>query len=138
MRAKRQSLSLELEKLTVEADAEKLRSILDNVVGNAVKFTPPGGSIGVTVRSDGADATIDVVDTGPGVPPEERDSIFQSFFRGRAPAGGRIAGTGLGLAIAREFAEAHGGGISVITRANGGHFRIVLPRKVRRPMAVAA
>jgi two-component system sensor histidine kinase GlrK len=138
MRAKRQSLSLELEKLTVEADAEKLRSILDNVVGNAVKFTPPGGSIGVTARSDGADATIDVVDTGPGVPPEERDSIFQSFFRGRAPAGGRIAGTGLGLAIAREFAEAHGGGISVITRANGGHFRIVLPRKVRRPMAVAA
>jgi len=138
MRAKRQNLSLELEKLTVEADAEKLRSILDNVVGNAVKFTPPGGSIGVTARSDGADATIDVVDTGPGVPPEERDSIFQSFFRGRAPAGGRIAGTGLGLAIAREFAEAHGGGISVITRANGGHFRIVLPRKVRRPMAVAA
>jgi two-component system sensor histidine kinase GlrK len=138
MRAKRQSLSLELEKLTVEADAEKLRSILDNVVGNAVKFTPPGGSIGVTARCDGADATIDVVDTGPGVPPEERDSIFQSFFRGRAPAGGRIAGTGLGLAIAREFAEAHGGGISVITRANGGHFRIVLPRKVRRPMAVAA
>jgi len=138
MRAKRQNLSLELEKLTVEADAEKLRSILDNVVGNAVKFTPPGGSIGVTARSEGADATIDVVDTGPGVPPEERDSIFQSFFRGRAPAGGRIAGTGLGLAIAREFAEAHGGGISVITRANGGHFRIVLPRKVRRPMAVAA
>jgi len=138
MRAKRQNLSLELEKLSVEADAEKLRSILDNVVGNAVKFTPPGGSIGVTARSEGADATIDVVDTGPGVPPEERDSIFQSFFRGRAPAGGRIAGTGLGLAIAREFAEAHGGGISVITRANGGHFRIVLPRKVRRPMAVAA
>ena len=138
MRAKRQNLSLELDKLTVEADAEKLRSILDNVVGNAVKFTPPGGSISVTARSDGADATIDVVDTGPGVPPEERDSIFQSFFRGRAPAGGRVAGTGLGLAIAREFAEAHGGGISVITRANGGHFRIVLPRKVRRPMAVAA
>ena len=138
VRAKRQNLSLELEKLTVEADAEKLRSILDNVVGNAVKFTPPGGSIGVTARSEGADATIDVVDTGPGVPPEERDSIFQSFFRGRAPAGGRIAGTGLGLAIAREFAEAHGGGISVITPANGGHFRIVLPRKVRRSMAVAA
>jgi two-component system sensor histidine kinase GlrK len=138
MQAKRQDLALELERLSVEADAEKLRSILDNVLGNAVKFTPPGGSIAVTSRSDGTDAVIDVVDSGPGVPPEERDSIFQSFFRGRAPAGGRVEGTGLGLAIAREFAEAHGGRISVVTRANGGHFRIVLPRKSRRPLAVAA
>jgi two-component system sensor histidine kinase GlrK len=138
MQAKRQDLALELERLNVEADAEKLRSILDNVLGNAVKFTPPGGSIAVTSRSDGTDAVIDVVDSGPGVPPEERDSIFQSFFRGRAPAGGRVEGTGLGLAIAREFAEAHGGRISVVTRANGGHFRIVLPRKSRRPLAVAA
>ncbi len=138
IQAKRQSLSLELEKLSVEADAEKLRSIVDNVLGNAVKFTPPGGSIAVRSKADGGDAVIDVVDSGPGVPPEERDSIFQSFFRGRAPAGGRIEGTGLGLAIAREFAEAHGGGISVITRAHGGHFRIILPRKARRPMAVAA
>jgi two-component system sensor histidine kinase GlrK len=138
VQAKRQSLALELERLNVEADAEKLRSILDNVLGNAVKFTPPGGSIAVTSRADGADAVIDVVDSGPGVPPEERESIFQSFFRGRAPAGGRVEGTGLGLAIAREFAEAHGGRISVITRANGGHFRIVLPRKATRPLAVAA
>ncbi|HEX6268283.1 MAG TPA: HAMP domain-containing sensor histidine kinase [Burkholderiales bacterium] len=138
VQSKRQYLSLELEKLSVEADAEKLRSIIDNVLGNAVKFTPPGGSIAVTARPDGANAVIDVVDSGPGVPPEERDSIFQSFFRGRAPAGGRIEGTGLGLAIAREFAEAHGGGISVVTRAHGGHFRITLPRKARRPLAVAA
>jgi two-component system sensor histidine kinase GlrK len=138
IRAKQQSLSLELERLSVEADAEKLRSIVDNVMGNAVKFTPRGGSIAVVSRADGADAVIDVVDSGPGVPPEERDAIFESFFRGRAPAGGRIEGTGLGLAIAREFAEAHGGGISVISGVNGGHFRIILPRKARRPMAAAA
>jgi two-component system sensor histidine kinase GlrK len=138
MRAKRQNLALELERLNLEADAEKLRSILDNVLGNAVKFTPPGGSIAVTSRSDGADAVIDVVDSGPGVPPEEREAIFQSFFRGRARAGGRVEGTGLGLAIAREFAEAHGGRISVVTRADGGHFRIVLPRKPRRAVAAAA
>ena len=138
MQAKRQSMSLELERLSIEADAEKLRTIVDNVLGNAVKFTPPGGSISVTSRADEHDAVIDVVDSGPGVPPEERDAIFQSFFRGRAPGAGRVEGTGLGLAIAREFAEAHGGGISVITSANGGHFRIVLPRKARRPMAVAA
>jgi two-component system sensor histidine kinase GlrK len=138
MQAKRQSLSLELEKLSIEADAEKLRTIVDNVLGNAVKFTPPGGSVAVTSRSDDHDAVVDVVDSGPGVPPEERDVIFQSFFRGRAPGVARIEGTGLGLAIAREFAEAHGGGISVITRAHGGHFRIVMPRRARRVVAVAA
>jgi two-component system sensor histidine kinase GlrK len=138
MQAKRQQLALELERLNVEADAEKLRSILDNVLGNAVKFTPPGGSIAVSSRAEGPDAVIDVVDSGPGVPPEEQEAIFQSFFRGRAPAGGRVEGTGLGLAIAREFAEAHGGRISVVTEAHGGHFRIVLPRRSQRPLAVAA
>jgi two-component system sensor histidine kinase GlrK len=138
MQAKRQQLALELERLHVEADAEKLRSILDNVLGNAVKFTPPGGSIAVSARAEGGEAVIDVVDSGPGVPAEERDAIFQSFFRGRAPAGGRVEGTGLGLAIAREFAEAHGGRISVVARSHGGHFRIVLPRRSRRPMAAAA
>jgi two-component system sensor histidine kinase GlrK len=138
LQAKGQSLSLELDKLSVDADAEKLRSIMDNVLGNAVKFTPPGGAIVVTARANGAEAVIDVVDSGPGVPPEERESIFESFFRGRAKASGRIEGTGLGLAIAREFVEAHGGRISVVTRANGGHFRITLPRKTRPPLAVAA
>jgi two-component system sensor histidine kinase GlrK len=138
IQAKGHSVSLHLEKLTLEADVEKLRSIFDNVLGNAVKFTPQGGCITVSSRSDGTDAVVDVVDSGPGVPPEERDAIFESFFRGRAPAGSRVEGTGLGLAIAREFAEAHGGGISVITRANGGHFRITLPCRARRPLAVAA
>jgi two-component system, NtrC family, sensor histidine kinase GlrK len=131
MQAKGQTLSLALDRLHVQGDAEKLRSIIDNLVGNAVKFTPPGGAIAVTARAHGPDAMIDVIDSGPGVPLEERDAIFDSFFRGRAKASGRIEGTGLGLAIAREFAEAHGGRISVVTPARGGHFRVTLPRKAR-------
>jgi two-component system sensor histidine kinase GlrK len=138
MQSKGQSLSLELDKLTLEADAEKLRSILDNLIGNAVKFTPSGGSITIAARANGPDAVIDVIDSGPGVPPEEREVIFDSFFRGRAKASGRIEGTGLGLAIAREFAEAHGGRIDVVTRTSGGHFRVTLPRKARTTLAVAA
>jgi two-component system sensor histidine kinase GlrK len=137
MQARGQRLSLELEKMSLEADPEKLRSIVDNLLGNAVKFTPAGGSITVTARAGGADAVIDVIDTGPGVPAEEREAIFDSFFRGRAKAGGRIEGTGLGLAIAREFAEAHGGRIGVVTGASGGHFRVTVPRKARA-LAVAA
>jgi two-component system, NtrC family, sensor histidine kinase GlrK len=141
VQAKNQRLTLELEKLTIEADAEKLRSIVDNLIGNAVKFTPAGGTISVTARAVGGnvdgDAVIDVIDSGPGVPAEERESIFNSFFRGRAKASGRIEGTGLGLAIAREFAEAHGGRISVISGTSGAHFRVVLPRKARRALAVS-
>jgi two-component system sensor histidine kinase GlrK len=138
MQSKGQTLELELDKLSLEADPEKVRTIFDNLIGNAVKFTPPGGSITVTARAGPVEAVIDVIDSGPGVPPEEREAIFDSFFRGRAKASGRIEGTGLGLAIAREFAEAHGGRISVVTRTSGGHFRVTLPRKPRSALAVAA
>ena len=138
MQAKSQTLALELEKLEIEADREKLRSILDNLIGNAVKFAPPGGAITVTARSIGNDAVVDVVDSGPGVPVEEREAIFDSFFRGRAKASARIEGSGLGLAIAREFAEAHGGRIHVLAEGSGGHFRVTLPRKSRQALAVAA
>src|SRR5688572_1765183 len=113
---------------TVQADREKLRSVVDNLVGNAVKFTPPGGNVSVLARSSGSEALIEVIDTGPGVPAEERESIFDSFFRGRAKASSRVEGSGLGLAIAREFVEAHGGRISVIGGGSGAHFRVALPR----------
>src|SRR5688572_29202771 len=69
--SKGQRLTLELEKLNAEADAEKLVSIVDNLVGNAVKFTPPGGAITVGMRAEGGNARIDVIDSGPGVPAEE-------------------------------------------------------------------
>lgn len=138
MRAKGQRLELGLEKITLEADPEKLRSIVDNLLGNAVKFTPQGGSISVLARNVSGNAVLDVMDTGPGVPLEERESIFDSFFRGRAKASGRIEGTGLGLAIAREFVEAHGGRISVEPGSAGGHFRVILPGKAFRALTVSA
>jgi two-component system sensor histidine kinase GlrK len=115
---------------TVIADPEKLRSVVDNLLGNAVKFTPTGGSVEVRTRSSGDEAVIDVIDSGPGVPAEERESIFDSFFRGRAKASTRVEGSGLGLAIAREFVEAHGGRISVLAEEQGAHFRVALPRKM--------
>jgi two-component system, NtrC family, sensor histidine kinase GlrK len=128
--AKGQRLALELERVQVNADPEKLRSIVDNLIGNAVKFTPPGGSVAVSARSSGSEALIDVIDSGPGVPAEERESIFDSFFRGRAKASARVEGSGLGLAIAREFVEAHGGKISVLAEERGAHFRVALPRRM--------
>jgi two-component system sensor histidine kinase GlrK len=128
--AKGLRVAIDAESAVLEADPDKLRSVFDNLIGNAVKFTPAGGSVSVLARSSGDQALIDVIDSGPGVPPEERDSIFDSFFRGRARASARVEGSGLGLAIAREFVEAHGGRISVLAEARGGHFRVALPRRI--------
>ena len=127
--AKEQRVALELAPVTVDADPEKLRSIIDNLLGNAIKFTPPGGTISVLAREADGRVSIEVIDSGPGVPLEEREAVFESFFRGRARAGGRIEGSGLGLAIAREFAEAHGGRISLVAGGPGGHFRVTLPKR---------
>ena len=138
--AQGKSLRVELDApmFTVWADAVKLRSVVDNLIGNAIKFTPAGGEVRVRARQNGAVATIDVVDSGPGVPLEEREAIFEAFFRGRAGAFGRAEGTGLGLAIAREFTEAHGGRIEVVSGASGAHFRVTLPLRPVLPMAEAA
>jgi two-component system, NtrC family, sensor histidine kinase GlrK len=127
--AKEQRVVLELAAVGVDADAEKLRSIVDNLLGNAIKFTPAGGTISVLAREADGRVTIEVIDSGPGVPPEERDAVFESFFRGRAKAGGRVEGSGLGLAIAREYAEAHGGRIALVAGESGGHFRVTLPKR---------
>jgi two-component system sensor histidine kinase GlrK len=127
--SKAQRIELELEPIVVDADAEKMRSIVDNLVGNAVKFTPACGTITVRARDSGGGAAIEVIDSGPGVPEVERDSVFESFFRGRAKAGGRVEGSGLGLAIAREYVEAHGGRIELVSDGPGGHFCVTLPRR---------
>ncbi len=137
--AKAQRVTLDLAPVALEADAEKLRSIVDNLLGNAIKFTPAGGTISIVAREAEGSIVIEVIDSGPGVPPVEREAVFESFFRGRAKAGGRVEGSGLGLAIAREYVEAHGGRIALMAQGPGGHFRVTLPKRPALPaMAEAA
>jgi len=138
-RAKGQRLELALDAATVQCDRAKLRTVVDNLIGNAVKFTPAGGTISVSARERNGEAVIDVIDSGPGIPPEERESVFDLFFRGRAKSSGGVKGSGLGLAIARELVEAHGGRIAVVSEGRGGaHFRVVLPRSGAGILAEAA
>jgi signal transduction histidine kinase len=115
--------SLELE---VRADAQKLRQALDNLVANALKFTPRGGRVIVRVWREADAAVFEIADSGPGVAPAEREGIFDRYRQGSR---GRAAGgAGLGLAIARGIAEAHHGSIAVESGELGGAaFRIVIP-----------
>ncbi len=112
--------------LQVTADPQKLRQALDNLLANALKFTPRGGKVHVRVWKEHDQTVFEIADSGPGVAPAERENIFDRYKQG---ARGRAAGgAGLGLAIARGIAEAHHGTISVSTGSLGGaSFRVVLP-----------
>jgi two-component system sensor histidine kinase GlrK len=112
----------------VQGDAEKLRVVIDNLITNAIKFSPKDGVVRVMLKSENGHAVLDVIDEGPGIPATEREQIFDAFFRGkRAKAG--VEGSGLGLAIAREYVTAHRGRIELLPAAEGGaHFRVTLPK----------
>lgn len=122
-----------LDTVVVLADAGKLRVIVDNLLSNAVRYSPDGGLVILEVRREGANVLVEVIDEGPGVPAAERERIFDWFERGEAARGGvgdpRVRGSGLGLAIAREWVLAHDGVIEVINsaRGSGAHFRVRLP-----------
>jgi len=124
------SVETEFQGAPVIGDADRLRTIVDNLVSNALKYAPRGGAIRVRVKHDGNFVRLEVIDDGPGVDRDERERIFESFYQGKAPPGGRVKGSGLGLAIARDYALAHGGRIEVRDRADGARgacFRLTLP-----------
>lgn len=126
--ARKLNLILNLAPAVLAADADKLRVVVDNLLSNAVKYSPEGGTISLTVRSDGDKIIGEVGDAGPGIAADDKERVFDWFFQGKLGHHGRIKGSGLGLAIAREFVLAHRGSIEVIThRAPGAHFRIILP-----------
>jgi two-component system sensor histidine kinase GlrK len=111
--------------LTVEGGSEALATLANNLISNAIKFSPDGGMVKVTLQQEGAEAVFDVTDEGPGIAHDERPHVFEPFFRGAA--GKNVAGVGLGLAIAYEFALAHRGRLEIVDREGGAHFRAHLP-----------
>lgn len=116
----------------VLADAARLQRVLRNLIDNALHYTPAGGAVHVEARAEGPAVHIAVSDSGPGVPLEDLERIFDRFYRGersrpRSDGSGRLVGSGLGLAIARGLVQAHGGRIWAERSAEGGsvfHFTI--------------
>jgi signal transduction histidine kinase len=112
----------------VMGDAQMLRQVLQNLVSNAVKYTPPGGRIGVEVASDGGEVRCAVIDTGIGVPEAARPRLFEKFFRADNVTKVETEGTGLGLYIVRLIVErAHGRIWYEPADAGGSRFLIALP-----------
>jgi PAS domain S-box-containing protein len=111
------------------ADRAKLEKIVLNLVGNALKFTPAGGSIDVAVRCAGDDAEISVSDTGPGIPSEKHRLIFERFQQLDSSFTRRYPGSGLGLAVVKELTELMGGRVGVESEQDrGSRFWVRLPR----------
>jgi signal transduction histidine kinase len=108
-------------------DPDRMAQALGNILSNAIKFTPAGGRISIAVRADDGRLSVRVADTGPGIPIEEREKIFQPFYRVRQ--GHRIVeGMGLGLSIARDIVTAHGGKIELEAKSKGGsRFHLQIP-----------
>jgi two-component system sensor histidine kinase GlrK len=127
-------LDVQVEDLAPLADRGKVRLILDNLLSNAIKFTPRGGTISIHARSERDQLVLDVMDSGPGIPVEERNRIFEAFYQGKTPQGGHVKGTGIGLSVVTEFVNAHGGSIEILEAPTGGAlFRVRLPLRHSAP-----
>jgi PAS domain S-box-containing protein len=114
--------------VSIVGDPARLAQLLDNLISNAIKFTPAGGQVDVLVDASAGSAIIEVRDTGFGIAAEDQTQLFERFFRTRSASVMAIAGTGLGLSIVKAIVDAHGGSISVESvEHEGTTFRVELP-----------
>ncbi len=112
----------------ISGEAARLGQLLDNLVSNAIKFTPPGGRVGVALSAQSGLVHFEVSDTGIGISEQERERLFERFFRSQNALERQIQGTGLGLYISKAIVEAHGGRIGVdSTDGEGTTFVVDLP-----------
>ena len=112
--------------LNFAGDPVRVAEIVNNVVSNAIRYTPPGGSIDIDCRRSGAFLTLTVTDSGPGVGSDETGKIFDAGFRGSAAT--QTNGSGVGLTLVKQFVEEHGGTVEVENVADrGARFTVALP-----------
>ena len=123
------TLSLPSTPVTLSVDPQRIGQVVANLVNNALKFTPPGGRVAVSLRATRDDATVEVADTGPGISAEHLPHLFQRFYQVDTGLTRARGGAGLGLAISRAIVEAHGGRIGVLSEpGQGSRFFFTLPR----------
>ena len=113
----------------IQGDPDRLMQVLDNLLDNALKFTPAGGTITLRSEINNGSVWIHVIDTGEGIPLEDQSRIFERFYQvDKARTGGEVRGYGLGLAICQQIVQAHGGTLSVTSQpGEGSHFVVKIP-----------
>lgn len=107
--------------VSTQGDAHSLRILLGNLVDNAIRYTPPGGQVDVNVQRVNGQPVLSVVDSGPGIPIEERERVFDRFYRRE---GSVVTGSGLGLAIVQNIAEQHGARVALADNPAGAGLRV--------------
>ncbi len=128
LRSKQLNLEQRVNDVGCRGNANKLRIVVDNLVTNAIKYTPVGGRIVVELSRQNSDVVLEVSNSGPGIDDAERESIFEPFYQGQAAYQAHVKGTGLGLSIVKEYVEAHDGAVEVVDSEHGAHFRVRLPQ----------
>ncbi len=124
---------------SIEGDPDLLKQLMLNLLGNALKFSPDGGSVVIRARALGADWRLDVEDAGVGIPEDQLNRVFERFYRVELKGGRRVPGTGLGLAIARHIVDLHDGSIRARNAPQRGSiFSVTLPMRQLAPESVRA
>jgi two-component system phosphate regulon sensor histidine kinase PhoR len=112
----------------VMGDRARLKQVVVNLLDNAIKYTLPGGSAHLKVAAQGAQAVIEVTDSGAGIPPEAVPLVFERFYRVDRDRAAGTEGAGLGLSIVKSISVAHGGRVEVESAlGTGSRFRVILP-----------
>lgn len=129
IRSRNLKLEIDADDVTFAADFEKLRAVIDNLMSNAIKFSPANGVVAIAAHSEGTQLVLDVSDEGPGIAPGDRARVFDLFYQGSGNAAGLVKGTGIGLSVVKQYVAAHGGSVEVADDAPavGACFRIRLP-----------
>jgi len=125
--ARQLAVVVEGEPLVAEVDPDKLGAALGNLLSNAIRFSPLGATIRLSVTRVPGRACIDIVDQGVGVAAADRARVFEPFYRGERQPSDAVRGSGIGLSIVHEYVTAHGGQVELMDDGPGAHFHIELP-----------
>jgi PAS domain S-box-containing protein len=133
------ALEIEAAPAPLRGDATRIAQVADNLISNAIKFTPPGGTVRVVLSSDADDVVLTVSDSGMGIAVDEQAELFSRFHRTNAAKKGAIPGTGLGLSIVKSIVAAHGGAVTFESTVGAGTtFVVRLPRTAVAALTTAA
>ena len=127
MLARNINLTTKLEPVTISGNRKQLKAVIDNLLANAVKFTPDNGDIGIYMKLKSSKVNVLFEDTGPGISEEDRPQIFLPFFQGSQKNRSVVKGSGLGLAISKEYIQNCGGTLRLLPSSKGARFSVTLP-----------